>query len=184
MPTRCLSEGLPGAQYCLKMRLHSALVLPITLLALTQLALVGCNGGGSGADADIAALVQTGDYSGAISAAEAQLPGVEQGSEAHKDLILNYTAALAESDAKKARDQFLSFAKAHEGLVGPSDYKYVVSQLRTYESFIEAIDVMDAGKKRWPEDTSLDQMVAALKQDIETSGDTAAAAKMKGLGYM
>ncbi len=43
---------------------------------------------------------------------------------------------------------------------------------------------MDAGKKRWPKDASLDEMVAALKQDILTSGDSAAADKMKGLGYM
>lgn len=157
--------------------------LTSTLLPLALLTFTACDGSAS-IDADIATLVQTGDYSAAIAAAEAQLPKVEQGSEAHKSLVIDYASALAESDAKKARDEFLTFAKAHESLVAPTDYKYVVSQLRTHDSFIEAIDVMDAGKKRWPEDATLDEMVAALKQDIETSGDTAAAAKMKGLGYM
>ena len=158
------------------MRLSSA------LLSASLLTLVAC--GGAGEDVDIAVLVQTGKYSAAISAAETQLTTVEKGSEAHKDLLINYAAALAESDAEKARDEFLAFAKAHEGLIAPTDYKYVVSQLRTHDSYVEAIDVMDAGKKRWPEDETMDLMVAALKQDIESSGDAAAAAKMKGLGYM
>ncbi len=160
------------------MRIYSVL-LPLSLLSL-----VACGGCNTEADVDIAALVQTGDYSEAIAAAEARLPEVEQGSEAHKELLINYTAALSESDAAKARDQFLSFAKAHESLVGPKDYKYLVSQLRTYDSFMEAIDVMDAGKKRWPDDATLDEMVAALIQDIASSGDEDAATKMKGLGYM
>ena len=164
------------------MRLSTAL-LPFSLLTL-----VACGGGGAGAaDVDLAELVQTGKFDAAIEAAEARLPGVEKGSEEHKDLIINYAAALSEGgedSAAKARDQFLGFAKDHGDLVSPKDFKYVVSQLRTHDQYLVAIDVMDAGKKRWPDDETMDQIVAALKQDILSSGDEAAASKMKGLGYM
>ncbi|MEM9379943.1 MAG: hypothetical protein AAGB93_08315 [Planctomycetota bacterium] len=160
------------------MRLSTAL-LPLSLLTL-----VACGGNSSAADVDIAELVQTGKYEAAVSAAEAQLATVEKGSEDHKDLVINYASALAESDAEKARNEFLGFATAHADLVTPKDFKFVVSQLRTHDEYLQAIDVMDAGKKRWPDDDEMDKTVAALKQDIEASGDSAAAAKMKGLGYM
>ncbi|MEM1044157.1 MAG: hypothetical protein AAF726_13510 [Planctomycetota bacterium] len=160
------------------MRLSTAL-LPLSLLSLAA-----CGGNSSAADVDIAELVQTGKFEAAVSAAEAQMATIEKGTEAHKDLVLNYASALAESDSEKARNEFLGFATEHTDLVTPKDFKFVVSQLRTHDQYLHAIDVMDAGKKRWPNDAEMDKTVEALKQDIAASGNSAAAAKMAGLGYM
>ena len=119
-----------------------------------------------------------------IEASESQLASVEAGSADHKELVIVYAEALAESRADESRDAFLAFATEHPDMVEPVDYKYVVSGLRTHAAYLQAIDVMDAGKKRWAEDSTIDELVDALKQDIANSGDADSMAKMKGLGYM
>lgn len=154
------------------------LLLPLSL----TLALAACSGGGS--DADPAQLIQQGQYDAAIEAAESQLAAVEQGSAEHKEVVIVYAEALAESRADEARDAFLKFAADHPDMVEPGDFKYVVSGLRTHAAYMQAIDVMDAGKKRWADDSTIDELVEALKQDIANSGDADSMKKMKGLGYM
>ena len=47
-------------------------------------------------------------------------------------------------------------------MVEPADFKYVVSGLRTHAAYVQAIDVMDAGKKRWAKDSTIDELVEAL----------------------
>jgi hypothetical protein len=153
------------------------ILLPLSL----TFALAACPGSES---ADPAQLIQQGQYDAAIEAAEGQLLTVEAGSAEHKELVIVYAEALAESRADESRDAFLTFAKDHPDMVEPADFKYVVSGLRTHAAYVQAIDVMDAGKKRWAEDSTIDELVEALKQDIAKSGDADSMAKMKGLGYM
>ncbi|MEM9800065.1 MAG: hypothetical protein AAGA20_07040 [Planctomycetota bacterium] len=154
------------------------------LLSLSLLALAACGGDADAAEADIFKLVQSGDYGAAIAAAETQLASVEKGTEGHKELVVQYATALSKDKAEDAKKAFLDFAGGHGTLVEPSDFKYVVSQLRKHDHFIAAIDVMDAGKKRWPNDATMDEVVGFLKQEIASSGNAEAANKMKGLGYM
>ncbi len=153
------------------------ILLPLSL----TLSLAACGGNES---ADPAQLIQQGQYDAAIEASESQLASVEAGSADHKELVIVYAEALAESRADESRDAFLAFAAEHPDMVEPVDYKYVVSGLRTHAAYLQAIDVMDAGKKRWAEDSTIDELVEALKQDIAKSGDADSMAKMKGLGYM
>jgi len=153
------------------------ILLPLSL----TLALTACPGA---EDADPVQLIQQGQYDQAIEAAESQLASVEAGSADHKDLVIVYAEALAESRADESRDAFLAFASEYPDMVVQKDYKYVVSGLRTHSAYLQAIDVMDAGKKRWADDATIDELVEALKQDIAKSGDADSMAKMKGLGYM
>lgn len=162
------------------MKLQSA------LLALTTALLAACGGDGttSGADLDPAKLLQQGKIEEAVEAIETQLASVEKGSQAELDLMIDYAEGLSHSDPAKAQSSFLDFAKANAELVKPRDFKYVVSHLRTQGAFIEAIEVMHEGKTRWPDDEQMDELVAIIKADVEKAADPAAAAKMKGLGYM
>ena len=153
------------------------ILLPLSL----TFALAACPGSES---ADPAQLIQQGQYDAAIEAAESQLGSDEAGSADNKELVIIYSEALAESRADESRDAFLAFAKEHPDMVEPADYKYVVSGLRTHSAYMQAIDIMDAGKKRWADDSTIDELVEALKQDIAKSGDADSMAKMKGLGYM
>ena len=153
------------------------ILLPLSL----TLSLAACGGNES---ADPAQLIQQGQYDAAIEASESQLASVEAGSADHKELVIVYAEALAESRADESRDAFLAFAAEHPDMVEPVDYKYVVSGLRTHAAYLQAIDVMDAGKKRWADDATIDELVEALKQDIAKSGDADSMDKMKGLGYM
>ena len=159
------------------MRLSTAL-LPLTLAVLAA-----C-GGSTDAESDPFKLMQAGNYEAAITAAESQLATVEKGTPEHKDLVVKNASALSNDSAEKAKAAFLGFAAEFGNAVEPTDIKFVVAQLRKHKKLSDAIDVMDAGKKRWPGDKTMDDVVDALKQDIATSGDDAAAQKMKGLGYV
>lgn len=160
------------------MRLTTAL-LPFSLLALAA-----CGGDSNAAEADVFKLVQSGDYSGAITAAETQLASVEKGTEEHKELVIQYATALAKDQPEKAKDEFLAFAKANSDSVEPTDFRYVDGQLRKHDHLVVSVELMDAGMKRWPGDPVMKEVLDGLKQQIASSGDSAAASKMKGLGYM
>ena len=157
--------------------------LSTVLLPFSLLALAAC-GGADATEADVFKLVQEGKFDAAIEAAKTQIASVTKGTEEHKELVIQYASALAKDQPDSARDRFLEFAKAYEAVVQPRDFRYVDGQLRRHDHLVVSIDVMDAGMKRWPDDPVMKEVVDALKQQIASSGNAAAAAKMKGLGYM
>ena len=156
------------------------------LLALAAASLLAaCGGGGSAAtDADPGELIQQGKIDEAVEVIEGRLATVEKGTADEHDLVLDHADALSYSDPAKAQKTFLDFAQANADLVTPKDFKYVVSSLRTQDAFAEAIDVMHAGKQRWPEDAEMVELLELIKADVLKAADPALAAKMKGLGYM
>lgn len=161
----------------LPMKLQSA------LLTLVLASLVAC-GGGAPADADVGKLLQTGKYEEAVKIVEGRLESVAKGTEDEKSLILDYAEGLSYTDAAKAQESFLTFAKANSALVTPKDFKHVVACLRTNEGLLQAIDVMNDGMKRWPGDTVMAELLELVKADVIKANDPAAKAKMEGLGYM
>ncbi len=159
------------------MNLKSA--LPI--LAIGTLA--ACSGDAT-ADADIAKLLQTGKVEEVVKIVESRLQTVEKGSLAEKALVLDYAEALSITDADQAQERFIAFAEANADLVTPKDFKLVVHCLRTHGGYVPAIDVMHAGKTRWPDDADMVELVKILEGDVEASKDPAAQNKMRGLGYL
>jgi len=149
-------------------------------LPTLALALVAC-GGGDAASQDPDALIQDGKTAAALEAIAEQKKTVEEGSEEHLELVLLEVKAQADEAPEAAKEAFLGFAGAHPDSVSPADFKYAVSELRTYSNYVEAIQVMDAGKKRWPEDAVMDELLAMLEKDAEN--DEGAANALKGLGY-
>ena len=147
--------------------------------------LAACGGGGSApTDADPSELMQQGRPDEAVEIIEARLAQVEKGTADEHDLVLDHAKALSQVDPAKAEKIFVDFAQANAELVTPRDFKVVVSYLRTEGAFAEAIDVMHAGKQRWPEDKEMVELLELIKADVLKAKDPALAAKMKGLGYM
>lgn len=161
------------------MRLSTALhsILGATLLATVT----AC---GSDSSADPMALIQQGDFAGAIAAIEPQLETVEKGSEAHRDLLIGYTEALSAEDPAKAKDVFIAAMDGQKDFIKPADVKYVVNRMANQGHLSEAIDVMDRANKTWEDDETMAVVLEELKIAVTSSGDDGALAKLKSMGYL
>lgn len=159
--------------------------LPLSTLALT-LALAACGGNSTPADVVGAAetALQKGDSAKAVELLQKHVPTLEQGSAAHKGATILLCSALAEKEPTAARDTLLAFAAAHSAVVTPRDFKDVQSYLQTHEHYSVAVDVMDAGLKRWKDDPTMLEVKDVLIARIQSVGDAESMAKLKGLGYM
>lgn len=161
------------------MRLHQALQ---TLLGTSVLlAATACGGGG---DADAMALIQKNDFKGAIAVIEPALKTVEQGSDAHRDLLIMHAEALAAESPAEAAKAFMGAMAAHKDLIQPADVKYVVNRIAKHGHLSDAIDVMDLGLKTWEKDETLVVVLGELKQAVASSGDEGALDKLKSMGYL
>ena len=130
------------------------------------------------------ALIQKGDFAGAIAAIEPKLATVEKGSEAHKDLLIGYTEALSAENPGKAKDVFIAAMADQKDFIVPADVKYVVNRMANQGHLSEAIDVMDTGKKAWPDDQTIAVVLDELQKAVKSSGDAGALDKLKSMGYL
>ncbi len=161
------------------------LSLAFSFIAALPLALVAC---GDATD-DPQVLINKGDYAGALQVIDQQMTTVAKGTQDHEDLVIQRVWALSADEPEKARDAFVAFADAQKALVDASDFEFVVATLRKAAKpdsthLLAAIDVMDKGKKLWPNDPKMDETLAAIQSEVANSGNDAAKAKMAGLGYM
>ena len=76
----------------------------------------------------------------------------------------------------------MALAGANELEVG--DYTMVVSHLMQAKAWVPAIEVMDAGKKKFPDNPKMDLLVEKVVAESKAAGDDAATAALQGLGYM
>lgn len=161
------------------------LTRPLSALAgaaLLAVSLSSC--GDSASAADPMELIQNGDFKGAIAAIEPQLETVAKGTDEHKELVLSYVEALAADTPDKAKDAFLSVMDENKDFMDPKDLKYVVNRMADGGHLQQAIDVMDKGKKTWPDDETMNVVLEELKTAITSSGDDALMAKLKSMGYL
>ncbi len=145
------------------------------------LAATACGGSG---DADPAALIQQKDFAGAIALIEPALKAVEQGSDAHRDLLIMQAEALSADSPDKAAETFMASMKAHKDLIGPKDVKYVVDKMAEQKHLTQAIDVMDLGLKTWEKNETLAVVLDELKQAALAGDNADAVNKLKGMGYL
>ena len=167
-------QNWPPSPMRLSQTLHSILgtALLVTLTACGDSA------------ADPFALIQKGEFAAAIAAIEPQLETVEKGSDAHKDLLIGYTEALAAEAPEKARDTFIKAMDDHKDFIKPADVKYVVNRMANDGHLVEAIDVMHHGKEAWPKDEAIAVVLDELKKAVTSSGNTGALDKLKSMGYL
>jgi hypothetical protein len=159
-------------------------VLTPFALALA-LCVVGC-GGSTPADPVAAAeeALQKGDSSKAVSLLRSAVADMKSGTPDHHEALVLLCSALAEEKAEEARDLFLDFAKQYPDVVSPRNFKDVQSYLQTYGHYAVAVDVMDAGLKRWQDDPVMVEMKNKLIAAAQSAADPEALEKLKGLGYM
>jgi hypothetical protein len=91
--------------------------------------------------------------------------------------------ALARLDPKRARDEFLALARAEPGKLHEQDYAQIADDLVKARAASEAIDVMDAGVKAFPESPQMQVLKQRVVDASKKSKDPAALGKLKGLGY-
>ena len=152
--------------------------------AATLTLLASCGGSGADADSDPYALIQAGDMKGAISILEPQISAATKGSDEHKELVLQYVEALAQDSPDKAKDEFVSMLTNHKDAMTAKDAQYIVNRLADKGHLTQAIDIMDQGKKAWPEEAIMETVLAELKKAVASSGNDAAVAKLKSMGYL
>ncbi len=92
-----------------------------------------------------------------------------------------YYESLANVDAKRCQTEFLAFAAENE--LDAGDYVQIANVMMGGGAGTEAVHVMHAGKERFPENSSLEEVLVALSARA-TAGDAGAASALASLGYM
>lgn len=157
-----------------------------TTLALLALALplFACNGAVSDPVQAAEAAIQAGDEAKAAKLLQAHVAGLDKSSGAYREAVLLLCTALAKDRPNEAKDTFMALVEVQPATVTAKDYKEVQSYIQAHGHYSEAIDVMDAGLKRWPDDKTMLEVKDVLIAAIMSAGDKEATEKMRGLGYM
>jgi hypothetical protein len=163
--------------------------IPCLLLACLLLAL--CSFLPACAPADPRALTDqgsralaSGDAAGARESFEAALAVLKPGDPEYARASMGRFQALVRSEPEHARDQFLAYAKAPGNRAGEADYGTLISEFLRREHTSEAIDVMDAGVKAFPQSELMASIRKKVEEQARAQKDPAAMQKMKGLGYI
>lgn len=153
-------------------------VTPI-LLSLC-LPLAACGSGNPRVNARDA--LNSGDYSTAISEFDEALAGLTVGSPDYVGLSVDRCRALAYADAEQAKDDFVALASSAD--VELRDFTAVVSELVAAAAWLPAIDLVDAGMKRFPEEPGMLEIKVRVIEKSKESGNEDALKKLKGIGYI
>ncbi len=97
---------------------------------------------------------------------------------------LGYVEAQAHIDAAKARDGFLELAGAMPDKITDRDYNRIAGKLGEAGHLTEAVAVLDAGMKAYPESKHLEALLQDLGDRAKKAGAGDALESLKGLGYV
>jgi hypothetical protein len=126
----------------------------------------------------------SGDAAGARESFEAALAGLKPGDPDYPRASMGLFQALVRSEPEQARDRFLAFAKEPSARVGEVEYGAMVSEFLRRERTSEAIDVMDAGVKAFPQSELMASIQKKVEEQARSAKDPASMQKLKGLGYV
>lgn len=156
--------------------------------ALTLLLLLASCGGGS---ADPAAATNAGyealgkgDAGAAVDHFAQALAVLKPGEPGYKRARMGEVEAKIQLAPEAAAGSFIEFAKAQPDQVAAEDYRKVGMQLSDRKALKSAVDVLDAGIKRFAGDPKLKEAMDLTVAAAETSGDTSALDALRGLGYI
>ena len=161
-----------------------------TASLLLSLAVTFTSCGGS---ADPAALTDSGAQSlgsGKYAEAAAQFDEALKGmaGDTNNDQYLRAKWGIIEAGAHVSPDravtEFLTLVKANSATMSAKDYAKVGSWLTDAKNYVQAINVIDAGVKAYPETPSLIAQLKDIQKKVEASGDEDAANALGGLGYL
>jgi hypothetical protein len=157
-------------------------VLPSLVLAACVL--TACNGSDPKALTDKgSAALGSGDTRTALESFDAALKHMDP---AHPDFLrasLGRCRALASQNPAQAKQDFLSLARSTSLKVNEQDFAAMAEELVNRGAAADAVDVMDAGLKAFPESPKMQFLKQKVVEASKKSKDPAALNKLKGLGY-
>lgn len=153
--------------------------------ALLVATLVGC---ASGPDAealqkDVETAIQAKDFAGAVTKADEALKADAIAKDAGKAWRFESLKLQALADGGKGADVKAGLARltaAYEKQLTAALYRSLADKLRAAGDAAGSVDVLDAGAKKFPTDTSFTEAIEAAKQ----SADPAEIERLKALGYL
>jgi len=159
--------------------MRPAFLAPVLLLALA----CGPSDPRTLTDAGASALA-SGDSTKALASFEEALAGLKPTDAEYVRASMGRFQALVRSEPERARDEFLAFAKVQAASLAESHYGILVGEFLRRGRTVEAIDVMDAGVKAFPNSEAMLAIRKRVEEQARSSKDPASMQKLKGLGYV
>lgn len=151
-------------------------------IALLLLAACGGSNAKNSTSEGFAALGK-GDAKVALEKFDAALDGIDSTNPEFLRASIGRCEALAKLDGAKASKSFLDLAAKVPAEIGEDDYSLICSKLLQGGFTLEAIDVMDAGKKRFKDSKKMQDTLTAVQAAAKKQSTPDALNKLKGLGY-
>ena len=155
-----------------------------SLTLLLPLFCAAC-GGSSAADLTSSAkdALNSGDSAKALEHFEQALAKLQPEDEGYLEAKMGAIEARIKGDAEAAASEFLELAGTSPDMVGVSQYSYLGGQMANSKAWLPAIDVLDAGIKRFgKEETKLVALLDKIRDEAESNEGVAS--KLAGLGYL
>jgi hypothetical protein len=158
-------------------------------LAILTLALLASCGGGSDPKALTSegySALQGGRYEEAAGHFDAALAalGTDTASADYKKAKMGSVEALVHTDAAKARDEFLAYAKGNPSRVDDRDFNKIGGLFGSAGKVKEGVAVLSAGMEAFPESPHLQALVQQLGDLAKKSNAEGDMEALKGLGYV
>ena len=156
------------------------------LSSLALVFLLACGGGGPSTEdlqKGVEAAVQAKDYVGAVTKADEALKVDAVAKDPAKAWRFESMRLSALADGGKGADVMTALTRlsgAYDKQLTAALYQSLADKLRAAGDGEGAVNVLDAGKKKFPADPSFEAAIEALK----SSADPAEIERLKALGYL
>jgi hypothetical protein len=129
------------------------------------------------------AALGSGDTPTAIESFDAALQHMDSRNPEFLRASLGRCQALARQNPKQAKEDFLALARSSSAKLREQDYSAIANELVKKGAVSDAIDVMDAGLRAFPESPQMQLLKNQIVDASKKSKDPGALNKLKGLGY-
>lgn len=147
--------------------------------------LSGCAGGPNAEELQkgVESAIQAKDYAGAVAKADEALKNEAIAKDAAKAWRFESLKLQALADGGKGADVLASLERlsaTNDKQLTPALYRSLAEKLRAGGDGVGGVNVLDAGKKKFPTDPSFDEAIKAASEQ----GDPAELERLKALGYL
>ncbi len=122
-----------------------------------------------------------GSYDQAIAAVDAGLQASPSKPDAWGLELVKLEAYARGGDGENAKQQLVKLAGLYPKQLSPTDYSSTAQQLQAAEQGPAAIEVLDLGKKRHPDDELIDKMIA---DSVAANSSPEELEMLRSLGYI
>lgn len=158
--------------------LGSAKVLAaVALVAL----LCACEKSGHEQLADARNSLASAAYDDAVKSADAGLGSSPSKADAWGLELVKLEAYARGGSGELAKQQLIALADKYAAQLTATDYSSTAQQLKEAESGTAAIEVLDLGKKRFPDDAMIDKMIA---ESVSQESSPEELEMLRSLGYI